>query len=108
MTCGVCGRHGVAARRCRFGAPRLCSCWRGVPCALCSSEEMCSMKNLLVKLRLMSASDSWGDLVSGGLMVGTFVGLVGLLLGVRIGWGDVLIWIGLWPAGTLPADPRRS
>ena len=28
-TCGTCGK---ADRRCRFDRPRLCSCWRGIPC----------------------------------------------------------------------------
>lgn len=29
--CAVCDR---VDDRCRFGAPRLCSCWRGTPCGI--------------------------------------------------------------------------
>lgn len=29
--CAVCRRPNNPAR-CRFGAPRLCSCWHGIPC----------------------------------------------------------------------------
>lgn len=32
--CEVCEREGKEARRCRFGAPKLCPCWRGVPCGV--------------------------------------------------------------------------
>ena len=58
------------------------------------------MKRMLVRLRLMSPDDTWGDVVFGLLLLWTFVGLAGVAFGLRIGWWDVL-GIGL------PQDPRN-
>jgi hypothetical protein len=48
------------------------------------------------------------DMIMGILITWTLVGMLGLLVGLHIGWWDVLAGIGLIPSGSLPVDPRHS
>ncbi len=50
----------------------------------------------------------WDDIALGLLMLWTLVGCAGMLVGLHLGWWDLLVAWGVFPPGYLPANPRYA
>ncbi len=58
------------------------------------------MRKWLVMFGIVSPTDSWTDVVFGLMMVWTVVGLLGMALGLHVGWWDIF--------GLMPKNPRYA